>query len=442
MLRQPWVSQLGGVIFAARRVTNPVTDQHATMPAQRPILFGPFGVVAAIGAGRFGPVYRAEAPDGKQPLVVRTFAGLPPPQGMALLDALAWLCDMPLDHASIARPLACGVEGNVPYLVHALVQGVPLDEYVRREGVPSVSELMRSVTQAAAAIDFAAAVGVHHGALGQRDIIVGPEVTGVTGFGVIQAVMRAGIAIDGGESAPPTQAGDLRALTAVAFDLLERDARPVTALRFAEALHAGTRGPVPASPEVNVELASDLPLRPVEEGAAARGPAFEATQRQPSAYTRVPMFVALVISLALGAAAGLTRGGDDLPLPGPPATAAVVPSPARIAPAGAIPALETPPPSSSAAGPRQRATPRAPASTARVQPGSQARSGALYIGSRPAGARVFLNGRAAGATPVLVSGLAAGTHHVRLELQGHGAWSTSVVVSAGAQTRVGASLEP
>ena len=40
------------------------------------------------------------------------------------------------------------------------------------------------------------------------------------------------------------------------------------------------------------------------------------------------------------------------------------------------------------------------------------------------------------------SGVAVGSYHVRLELAGHRAWSTSVTVASGARARISASLEP
>ena len=67
--------------------------------------------------------------------------------------------------------------------------------------------------------------------------------------------------------------------------------------------------------------------------------------------------------------------------------------------------------------------------------------GGLNVQSRPAGARVFVNDRLAGSTPIEISGLPAGPATVRIELDGHEPWTTTVSVVAGEQTRVGASLE-
>lgn len=67
--------------------------------------------------------------------------------------------------------------------------------------------------------------------------------------------------------------------------------------------------------------------------------------------------------------------------------------------------------------------------------------GSLRVESRPPGARVFVGGRSAGTTPAVVSGLAAGPHEVRIELEGYAPWVTSVDVGAANEVRVAASLD-
>jgi hypothetical protein len=67
--------------------------------------------------------------------------------------------------------------------------------------------------------------------------------------------------------------------------------------------------------------------------------------------------------------------------------------------------------------------------------------GGLLVESRPTGARVYVDGRLLGTTPMTVPELRAGSHVVRLELDGHRRWTASVQVVAGERTRVAASLE-
>jgi hypothetical protein len=83
--------------------------------------------------------------------------------------------------------------------------------------------------------------------------------------------------------------------------------------------------------------------------------------------------------------------------------------------------------------------PRAPAA---ATPGTAGRFvGALTVISRPPGATVFLDGRQVGSTPLQLPSLDAGSHAVRLELDGYRHWSSSVRVVAAEQNRVTASLE-
>ena len=67
--------------------------------------------------------------------------------------------------------------------------------------------------------------------------------------------------------------------------------------------------------------------------------------------------------------------------------------------------------------------------------------GALAISSRPAGATVTFDGRVVGTTPLTLSGVAAGSHAIRLQLDGYRTWSVSAQVVAGQSKRVNASLE-
>ena len=66
--------------------------------------------------------------------------------------------------------------------------------------------------------------------------------------------------------------------------------------------------------------------------------------------------------------------------------------------------------------------------------------GSIVVESRPPGARVIVGESSAGTTPAIVSGLAAGPHEVRIELEGYVPWVTSVDVQAAGEVRVAASL--
>ena len=68
-------------------------------------------------------------------------------------------------------------------------------------------------------------------------------------------------------------------------------------------------------------------------------------------------------------------------------------------------------------------------------------SGSIYIDSRPRGARVMIDGRFVGTTPFRISGMAAGRHDVRIELDGYRAASMPVTVTSTREARVAVTLE-
>ncbi len=211
---------------------------------EQPDAFGSFLVRASLGDGRFGPVYLAYDRDGNRPVVVRTFTlPLDASDRGRLLDALRWLCDMELDHPALGRPLATGLRDERPFLVHSYLQGLPLDEFLRERVPQTPSEIVPRVTQLASAIDFAAAEGIHHGAIRSRDVILGRERSGLAGVGLVQALAMADLQVQtrGGYDRPkrqaddpPSRSDDIYALGVVALQLLL--GRPVAAPPYAEVL--------------------------------------------------------------------------------------------------------------------------------------------------------------------------------------------------------------
>jgi hypothetical protein len=223
--------------------------------------------------------------------VVRTFhRQFSHDQRAGLLEALEALCLRPLDHPSIAEPLASGVSGDDIYVVHAYVPGTTIDAFFATHGAPTLAALLPRLTRAAAAIDYAAAAGVHHGALSAKDVIVEADHTAIAGFGLLQALVVAGVT-----SEVPTRADDIRALAVIALEVLcgsefpQIDvaaavtalpgvvpgllldtfeaalspypaARPATALDFAARLQAATVDAPPAASEITQAAAPAAPL--------------------------------------------------------------------------------------------------------------------------------------------------------------------------------------
>lgn len=75
------------------------------------------------------------------------------------------------------------------------------------------------------------------------------------------------------------------------------------------------------------------------------------------------------------------------------------------------------------------------------QPEPTVFTGSMRVESRPSGARVVVDGKEEGRTPVTLSTVRAGSHVVRIEMDGYRTWTASVRVVAGERRRVTASLE-
>jgi serine/threonine protein kinase len=110
-----------------------------------------------------------------------------------------------------------------------------MDAVMPKDGVRAVAEVLQRARQLADAIDAAANAGVHHGMLAPCDVILDGERTGVTGFGLAQALIRAGIPAQAEApygspqrlaGAPPTRADDVYSLAAITLELLIGIPRP------------------------------------------------------------------------------------------------------------------------------------------------------------------------------------------------------------------------
>jgi serine/threonine protein kinase len=219
---------------------------------------------------RIGPVYLGHDPSTNARVVIRTFDLSPEWREFGdlsdLLNSFRKLCETKLDYPGLARPLAFGAAKNIPYVVYADLAGTAMDAVMRQDGPRPVAEVLQRATQLADAIDFAASAGVHHGMLAPCDVFLEREWTGVTGFGLAQALIKAGIPAEADSrygspqrlaGAPPTRADDIYSLAAITLELLigtppdpEQEMSPE--LRQAQGLPERRRLPRPASHETRL----------------------------------------------------------------------------------------------------------------------------------------------------------------------------------------------
>jgi hypothetical protein len=168
---------------------------HAPGTAPRET-FGRLRVLHQIGAGALGPVFRAYDPELERLVAVKLFEiDLPPERVHQLVAEFERLIAVQLSHPGIAAPVATGIDGVLAYLAQQYVSADSLDVVVRQRGPIPVAEAVSAATQLAGALDSAALVGVVHGALHPRDILLGKGEARVTGIGVARALEIVGCAI-------------------------------------------------------------------------------------------------------------------------------------------------------------------------------------------------------------------------------------------------------
>jgi serine/threonine protein kinase len=236
----------------------------------RPDRFGPFLVRADLGASRFGPLYLGREPSTNARVVIRTFELSRESREFGrqsdLLDSFRKLCETKLDHPGLARPVAFGAEGDISHLVYSDLAGTSMDAVMQKDGARPLAEVLGRAKQLADVIEAAASAGVHHGMLAPCDVILDGERTGITGFGLAQALIRAGIPAEAEApygspqrvaGAPPTLVDDVYSLAAILLELLigtptdpEQDTS--RALRETQGLPERRRIPRPAPHETRL----------------------------------------------------------------------------------------------------------------------------------------------------------------------------------------------
>ena len=159
-----------------------------------PDAFGPFRVLHQIGAGALGPVFRAYDPEQDKLVAVKLFRlDLPPERVHELVADFERMIAADLTHSAIVAVVATGIVQVSPYLAQDFVAADSLDTVIREHGPAPTAEALRIITQIAGGLDYAGVVGVVHGALHPRDVLISPDDVRLTGFGVARALERIGV---------------------------------------------------------------------------------------------------------------------------------------------------------------------------------------------------------------------------------------------------------
>jgi serine/threonine protein kinase len=208
---------------------TPLTEDSLLFDGPR-TTYGRVRVLHQIGAGSVGPVFRGEDPATRQPVVVKVLrVGLPPERVAIVAAALAAARDRLAANPALCPMLDTGVHEAEPFVVSAFVDGDSLDVALREYGPANITDALPRMRALADALDSAAAVGVTHGSLHLRDIIVSPEHTVLTGIGVASVLERVGVrppvrrpycAPEVAQGHGVSPAGDQFALAAIAHEWL------------------------------------------------------------------------------------------------------------------------------------------------------------------------------------------------------------------------------
>lgn len=177
-----------------------------------------------------GPVFRAYQPAPGRLVAVKQFRlGINPDESQRFAASLDRIVAADLSHAGIAAPIAAGLADTTPYLALDFVAAESFDVVMRESGPANPKEVVSFTRQLAAALDAAAAVGVVHGALHPRDVLMAHDEVRMTGLGIAQALESVGTAapIRRPYAAPERQAGaswdrraDIYSLGALSYEML------------------------------------------------------------------------------------------------------------------------------------------------------------------------------------------------------------------------------
>ena len=214
-------------------------------------------------------MFRAYDPERDALVAVKLFKlNLPPERAHQLVAQFEHLIGLSVSHEAIASPIATGLVEASAYLAQQFVSAESLDLAIRQYGPAPVDDALRVAAQLAGALDFAAVVNVHHGALHPRDVLLSADETKLTGLGVAHALEQVGASVPQRRpySAPERVAGadwdrraDVFSLGALIYELLWGRRIAGIGARAVESLTAIEGGDLPALRSVFARALAEKP---------------------------------------------------------------------------------------------------------------------------------------------------------------------------------------
>ncbi|MBI4616442.1 MAG: serine/threonine protein kinase, partial [Planctomycetes bacterium] len=156
--------------------------------------FGPFRVVAKIGAGGMGVVYEGYDDSLRRRVAIKVLSDLaqkdPSLHARFKREAQA---AAGIDHPNVARVILAGDEGGTPYLVMEFVPGKSLDHVLAKRKRLPAGEALSIASQVARALRAAVKHGVIHRDVKPSNVMVDDEgFAKLTDFGLAREVRPGG----------------------------------------------------------------------------------------------------------------------------------------------------------------------------------------------------------------------------------------------------------
>ena len=168
----------------------------ARVKGERPKEIGGYRILATLGRGGMGAVYRARDADGRMVALKLLHAHLDDPETRERLRREVAALQK-VRHAGVARVLDAEIESAEAFIVTELQAGTDLGRHVRREGPLAPRELAELAARLREALAVVHDAGVLHRDLTPGNVMVTPDGPVLIDFGVAQVIEDARVTAAG-----------------------------------------------------------------------------------------------------------------------------------------------------------------------------------------------------------------------------------------------------